>query len=393
MSIRKVGAFWHYDITVHKGKKEIRRKGSTKNRKHTRNDALLFEASKRQQLLADLGLSGLMPSFKQFARRFQAYAAVNKPAERASKETILRLHLVPFFGEVPLDEVEGEKIAKYIEEKLSQLLPGKRGKAGETYGKKSVNNHLGVLSIMLNTAVRWKVMHKAPEIKLMRLDLPPYDFLSAEEVQKVLATPGEPAFVMALAGLTGGYRISEMIALRWPNVNLVNAKIVIRESVWRGRLRDFPGGEEDEEAVLPPIKDYVGAPKGGTTEEVPMSTMLVSAMKALPSRFAGGLVFPGPDGELLKREDLHRSLTRLCKLAGIREVTWHVFRHTFASHLVMKGVPLKAVQQLMRHKSITMTLRYAHLSPQVGPNAVDLLYKPDALPFQPAQKVDERESG
>jgi len=63
-------------------------------------------------------------------------------------------------------------------------------------------------------------------------------------------------------------------------------------------------------------------------------------------------------------------ILRACKRAGLRPISWHVLRHTFASHLVMRGVPLKTVQELMGHATIEMTMRYAHLSPDVRRNAV-----------------------
>jgi len=62
-----------------------------------------------------------------------------------------------------------------------------------------------------------------------------------------------------------------------------------------------------------------------------------------------------------------------CKRAGLRNIGWHTLRHTFASHLVMRGAPLKAVQELLGHADITMTMRYSHLSADVRKDAVQLL--------------------
>ncbi len=50
--------------------------------------------------------------------------------------------------------------------------------------------------------------------------------------------------------------------------------------------------------------------------------------------------------------------------SGIANFRWHDLRHTFGSRLVMKGVDIRTVQELMGHKTITVTLRYAHLAPQ-----------------------------
>lgn len=66
-------------------------------------------------------------------------------------------------------------------------------------------------------------------------------------------------------------------------------------------------------------------------------------------------------------------LKRALKNAGLRHIGWHALRHSFASHLVMRGAPIKSVQELLGHSSIEMTMRYAHLSPDVGRDAVKLL--------------------
>lgn len=96
------------------------------------------------------------------------------------------------------------------------------------------------------------------------------------------------------------------------------------------------------------------------------------ALRALKNQrhAKGGLVFCNPDGDFWKKNECKHPLWRACRRAKLRRIGWHVLRHSFASHLVMRGVPLKAVQELLGHSTIEMTMRYSHLSPDVTRSAV-----------------------
>lgn len=72
-------------------------------------------------------------------------------------------------------------------------------------------------------------------------------------------------------------------------------------------------------------------------------------------------------------KNIKHSFRHACRRAGIVDFRFHDLRHTFASHLVMAGVDLRTVQELLRHKTLTMTLRYSHLSPAHKVKAVDIL--------------------
>ena len=87
----------------------------------------------------------------------------------------------------------------------------------------------------------------------------------------------------------------------------------------------------------------------------------------------GPLVFCDEQGKAYPRWKPRWPLYQACSKAGLRRINWHVLRHTFASHLVMRGAPLKAVQEFLGHSDIQTTMRYAHLSPDVRNTAISVL--------------------
>ena len=119
-------------------------------------------------------------------------------------------------------------------------------------------------------------------------------------------------------------------------------------------------------------EDTIGTTKTDRRREIPLSQDAIAALRA-HKHLKGELIFSQPDGSLLREEMTRHPIWRACKKAGLRRIGWHVLRHTFASHLVMLGQPLKAVQELLGHTTMEMTMRYSHLSPDVRRNAVNAL--------------------
>lgn len=132
---------------------------------------------------------------------------------------------------------------------------------------------------------------------------------------------------------------------------MVAGRLVVRQNVVRGR---------------------VGTPKSGKPREIPLGDEVLSALKG-HRHLRGELVFSDADGRFLAKGECKHPLWRACKRAGLRRIGWHVLRHAFASHLVMRGATLKVVQELLGHSTILMTMRYAHLGPEVARDAVRLL--------------------
>src|SRR5206468_684243 len=119
-------------------------------------------------------------------------------------------------------------------------------------------------------------------------------------------------------------------------------------------------------------RGHVGTPKSGRNREIPLSDDALKALKA-HRHLRGELVFCAANGRGLLENECKWPVWRTCKRAGLREIGWHALRHTFASHLVMRGVPLKAVQELLGHRDIRTTMRYAHLAPGARREAVESL--------------------
>jgi integrase len=337
---------WLVDIvyTYPDGTKErLKRKSPVQ----TRRGAEQYERQVREAMLANPSNNGTrvrreVPTLDAFADEFvESYArANNKASEVKGKKEILAHHLRPAFGRLKLNRIGPQEIERYKARKLM-----------DEYAPGTVNNHLTVLRKLLAVAEEWGLIDKVPKVKWLKVPEQEFDFLTFEEAPRLVAAADMRFGPMILVALKTGLRIGELLALRWDDVDLVAGRLMVRRSTWRG---------------------HVGTPKNSRSREVPLSPEAVRALKQ-HRHLRGEQVFCHADGSPLTDGQCKWPLWSSCRLAGLRRIGWHVLRHTFASHLVMRGVSLKAVQELLGHSTIEMTMRYAHLSPQVTRNAVAML--------------------
>ncbi|MDD2785908.1 MAG: site-specific integrase [Patescibacteria group bacterium] len=287
--------------------------------------------------------------FKDFAHEWfeTSVRALNKPSEISTKNSILRKHLLPFFGGKEIKAIDSRMIEQY---KISKLDAG--------LSRKSVNNHLTILLRCLRVAEEWGRLDKVPKVGKLKTESQRLDFLSPVESIALVKNCDEPMWKeMLLMALRTGMRLGELFGLDWSDVDFDRKMINVRRSIVRG---------------------HVGTPKSNKTRYIPMTNDL--ARMIYERRQRDGLVFHREDGTALSHHIAENAMRRACKKADMRYIGWHTLRHTFASTLVSEGVPLNAVQNLLGHANVTTTMCYAHLAPSALQSAVDVL-----------DRVEERE--
>lgn len=270
---------------------------------------------------------------------FQTYVKTNnKHSEIATKESILRVHLLPFFKRRDVGDITSLDIEKYKALKLEEGL-----------NPKTINNHLAVLRTSLRCATEWHLIEASPAIK--RLKPPPqkYDFLTIDECGHLIASAEGIWRDMIVVALETGLRFGELAALSWDNLDMQRKEMTIRQAFSRGVL---------------------GSPKNNRTRRIPMTNSVVEILEKTKQR--RGYVFT-MEGKPVRQVACIKKLHRICKKAGLRNIGWHVLRHTFASHLAQSGANLVAVQSLLGHSDIRTTMRYAHINDEVLRTAINVL--------------------
>lgn len=209
----------------------------------------------------------------------------------------------------------------------------------------SINRVLSCLRHMMRKAVEWKMLrrnpfedghrlHKVENNEILR-------FLSVDEIDRLLPECRGYLNDVVRCAINTGMRKGELLTLKWDQI--INGQI------------------------------YLTLTKSNKRREIPVNEDLDVLFKSIRKRdgLSSPYVFNCPGKSI--SENVKFSFKAACRRAGIPEFRFHDLRHTFASHFVMRGGDLKALQEILGHSDIKTTMRYAHLSKAHKAAAINLL--------------------
>jgi integrase len=190
-----------------------------------------------------------------------------------------------------------------------------------------------------------------PVLKVPKVSAAFYDFDEYERLVNAAKAFDLNAHLIVLLGGDAGLRCGEMMALEWSDVDLHKRQLCIQRSDWKG---------------------HVTIPKGGRLRYVPLTARLASALRNA-RHLRSTRVLCGADGSPLSADVVKHHVERAARRAQIGQPGVHRLRHTFCSHLAMRGAPTRAIQELAGHQDLSTTQQYMHLSPAALDSAIRLL--------------------
>lgn len=348
---------WRYRFTL----RGDRYGGTTPKGANTKKAAELLERQAIDKVMARR-FTGVMPTVAEFVDQFLEHQRAHvKPLTVELNETQLTMHVVPHVGRMKLDAIGRRDLDGLVALWSKDAAPT------------TVKSRLGTMMRMLGLAVEWEILVAAPKARALKIAPVTPRFLTEAEATELLAASryvrddANDWHSMILVGLRTGLRVGELRGLQWADVSL---RVVENE---HGKPVDV-GAVHVRRTDAGRAAHAPTSPKSNSTRIVPLTpdavrclrARLESERKRLGDRWSPGTwVWPSPidHTRTVSTVTCQSSMERYTRRAKLVDVSWHTLRHTFASWLVMRGVPLRAVQELLGHHDMKMTMRYAHLSP------------------------------
>ncbi len=273
-------------------------------------------------------------TFSEFLPRYMEWAKDQKKPSTIERNLQFLKHLGPYVSGKLLSDITLVLAEDY-----------KNDRKGQGASNATVNRERSFLKAVLNKAVKWGVIRENP-IQHME-SLPEshlfHRYLTVNETLALIDTSEEHLRPLIVTSIFTGLRWGNVRDMQWDEVDFENSVINLEET--KNDERIYPLPEMVKERLL-------AVPKNGSPH------IFVNPKTGKPWR------------------NLRWAFAKAKRKAGItRPFRLHDLRHSFASNLVMNGSDLKTVQELLGHRNISTTSRYAHLDMGFKKRKVDGLFR------------------
>ena len=275
-------------------------------------------------------------TFEEVKERYMAeHSKIYKTLKSSRRDEGAFKCLSNIFGSLMLAEITSAKISDY------QSLRIREGVKPAT-----ILRELSILRHAINLAVQWEWVEKNPfsKVKLEQPNNKIERWITIEEEKRLLDASLPWLKDIIIFALNTGMRQDEILSLQWSQVDLFRRTVSL---------------------LITKNKEKRTTPLNQTVYELLKDNSKV--------RHISGYVFPSQAGTKIDASNLLKTFYSARKRADLEDVRFHDLRHTFATRLVQAGVDLSVVKELLGHKSITMTMRYAHHNPESLRHGVEVL--------------------
>ena len=306
----------------------------------------------RNQIISELrhGIDLSQKSFKHltFDKLAETYFTSNEVHNKSNKryQQMYEKHIKPSFGDVVIARCEDSLIYEL------QAL-----KKADGLSESTINVIVKLIKRIVGFGIKRGIISYSPfkNIKLFKINNTRLRYLSKSEISTLFEAVKDDVilnlFVMLALGT--GARANSILSIQKKDINEDTKTITLKDFK---RNNTYPGYLDNES----------------------FEKLLQHIDKFSPNDYVVSL-----NGKQYKYQKLYRELTKifdqfnksLSKNDRANRVVIHTLRHTFASHLAIKGTSIQRIQKLMNHKDIKQTMKYAKLSPDSGRDEIQDLYK------------------
>ncbi|MBI4219291.1 MAG: site-specific integrase [Chloroflexi bacterium] len=324
----------------------------------------------RTRLLAERNAGEFMEPTRMtvadfFERWSRDYVASHvRPMTAEGYESIIRLRLLPAFGRLNLVQLSGNHIMGLYDAMRSRdgRRDGKRGPLSE----RSIMQTHRVLKQALQHAVKWGLLRHNPAdaVEAPRLTQTEMRALSIDETRKVLTlSEGTDIGPLVKVAVCTGMRRSELLGLRWSDVNLELETLTIMRGLHvlrGGQIRYEPPKSKHGRRPV----DLSPAAVAALKDHREHITKIAAALEL--SVTADTPVFVRPDFQPLRPDSVSSAFRRIAEKAGLGRIGIHILRHTHATLMLQQGVHPLVVSRRLGHASVQITLdTYSHVVPSI----------------------------